>query len=232
MPINPADVPGEGSWYETPRALTTDDGPIEAMEDTVRQASGALDELQDLFKRMKSLMVLAREHQLHEEKIGELFVRAQDYVNEALADAEERARQLIADAEFEAAQIVDDARDEAHRIINEARRATALAPEAVRQLQATIEGFARLNRELLGELTHLGEALASYAQPRLAMSPAAALPPPPGLYVQLPPPPRRPSPPAPPSEANGYWSARRRPETNREQPREREHVGAASAPTR
>jgi hypothetical protein len=230
--MTPADFLGEGSVYATQRGLATDDGPIEAMEDTVTQASGALDELQDLFKRMKSLMVLAREQQLHEEKIGELFIRAQDYVNEALADAEARACQLIADAEFEAAQIVDEARDEARRIINEARRATALPPEAVRQLQATIEGFARLNRELLGELTHLGEALASYAQPRLPTPPAATPPPPPGLYVQLPPPPRRPSPPAPPSEANGYWSTRRRPETDRQQPLEREHVGAAGAPSR
>ena len=191
MPISPIQLTRDDLLASMQAPAVSDDGPIEVMDTTVRQASGVLDELQDLFTRMRGLLVLAREQYRNEEKIGELFVRAQDYVNQALADAEERARQLIADAEFEAAHIVDEARDRARILVEDAHISNKLPPGAIQQLQATIDGFARMNRELLAELTQLGEVVAALASTRLAPAPPPPppLPPPPDLYVQLPPPP-------------------------------------------
>ncbi len=189
-PMTPAQLLREMT-FDAKEFAASDDKPITAMQDTVQQASGALDELQDLFTRMKGLFVLAREQHRNEEKIGELFVRAQDYVNEALADAEQRARQLIADAECEAAHIINDAREEAQRIVHDARPSLGLPPEAIQNLQSTIDGFAQLNRELLGELTSIGETLSGFAPAALPppLAPSALPPPPRGEHVPLPPPP-------------------------------------------
>jgi cell division septum initiation protein DivIVA len=143
-----------------------------AIDRTVTEAAGAIAEMHDVFERLRSLLVVAREDHDNEVKIGELFVRAQDHVNEALADAEERTRQLLADAEVEAARIVAAAKQEAHRLLEEARQPT-LAPSVTEQLQRTIDGFARVNGELQSELTSLVRTLSESA-PRPSTPPTAS----------------------------------------------------------
>jgi hypothetical protein len=172
------------------------DDPVEAIDSTLTEATGAMEGLHEVFERLRSLMVLAREERKNEEKIGELFVRAQDHVNRAIADAEERARQLLVDAEHEAAMIVAAGRREVERILAEARSA-ALPPPVAEQLQRTIDGFARVNRELLVELTALTQALSEHAH---AATPPVSSPPPPAAHQwsrdlgALPDPPTAPSP--------------------------------------
>ena len=189
------------------------DDMSEAMDLTVSQATSAVDGLKDLLRRLESLAVLAKEHQKNEVKIGELFISVQDYIARATAEAEERARSLIAEAEFEAARIVATAKEEAHRLISDARRPTGIPPEALKQLQGTIDGFARLNTDVLGELAALNETLTLHAQfdtappletarPLETPPPPPPPPPPPSAPVRPPPPPptfpKLPEPPARP----------------------------------
>jgi cell division septum initiation protein DivIVA len=139
----------------TPEAVSD---PIVAIGRTVSEAAGAMAELHDVFERLRSLLAVARDDHDNEMKIGELFIRAQDHVNLAVADAEERTRQLLADAEREAARIVMAAKREAERLLEEARQPTI--PAAVtEQLQKTIEGFAHVNSELQSELNSLVRTL-------------------------------------------------------------------------
>jgi hypothetical protein len=157
---------------------------FESMDLTVRQATSAVDGLRDLLGRLEALAALARQHQHNEAKIGELFIRVQDYISRATAEAEEHALNLIAEAEFEAARIVATAKEEAHRLLSEARRPASLPPEAITQLQMTIDGFARLNNELLRELGTLNQTLLAHAQLQAVPPPQdAPLPPPPGPRV-------------------------------------------------
>ncbi len=119
-------------------------------------------QLDDVFERLRSLLAVARDEHDNEMKIGELFVRAQDHVNQAVADAEERTRQLLADAEREAARIVTAAKKEAKRLLEGARK-PAIPPAVTDQLQKTIEGFARVNTALQSELNSLVETLTEKA---------------------------------------------------------------------
>ena len=145
------------------REVDPDESTFEAMDFTLGQAARAADGLKDLVRRLEALSLLAREHHRNEVKIGQLFIRAQDYVTQAMGEAEEQARAIIAEAEFDAARIVSAAKDEAHRLITDARRPGGIPPEAIRQLQVTVDGFARLNGDLLRELTALSQTLAAHA---------------------------------------------------------------------
>ena len=135
--------------------------PIGAIGRTVSEAAGTMTELHEVFDRLRALLVLAREEHDNEVRIGELFVRAQEHVNRAVADAEERTRQLLADAEIEAARIVTAAEREAHRILAEAR-VPAVDPSVAEQLQKTIDAFARVNGELQSELTSLVRSMTTH----------------------------------------------------------------------
>jgi vacuolar-type H+-ATPase subunit H len=136
--------------------------PIVAIGRTVSEAAGTMTELHEVFDRLRALLVLAREEHDNEVKIGELFLRAQEHVNRAVADAEKRTKQLLADAELEAARIVTAAEREAHRLLEEARR-PAMDPSVTEQLQKTIDGFAQVNRELQSELTSLVRSMTEHA---------------------------------------------------------------------
>jgi hypothetical protein len=182
--------PREGT-NATPPDETSD--PIVAIGRTVSEAAGAMAELHEVFERLRSLLVVARDEHATEVKIGELFVRAQDHVNHAVADAEERTRQLLADAELEASRIVMAAKQEAHRLLEEARQ-PAIPPAVTDQLQKTIEGFARVNGELQSELTSLVQTLTEKVQ--RPPSPPVGVPSPP---VGAPPPP-----PPPPGYVGGH----------------------------
>jgi cell division septum initiation protein DivIVA len=162
-------VLGEGSFDAERVAshmsseIDPDESTFEAMDFTLGQAANAVDGLRDLLRRLEALSLLAREHHRNEVKIGQLFIRAQDYVTQAMTEAEEHARAIIAEAEFEAARIVSAAKDEAHRLITDARKPGGIPPEAIKQLQVTVDGFARLNSDLLRELSALSQTLASHA---------------------------------------------------------------------
>ena len=142
-----------------------DPDPIEAIDTTVGEAAGAMQGLHDVLDRLRSLLVLAREERKNELKIGELFIRAQDYVNQAVGEAEERTRKLIAEAETEGARIINAAEQEAKRLTEEARRTSGLPPEVILQLQRTIDEFTRVNGELLVELSSLIQTLSDYRRP-------------------------------------------------------------------
>jgi hypothetical protein len=165
-------------------------GPMAgAVDASVAYATNAMEGLRDLLKRLEALSSLAREHDDNQAKIGELFLRVQDYVAKATAQAEDHARGLVAEAEREAQAIVSAARHEAERITEEARLNGGAPPEALAQLHGTVERFAHLNTELVHELSALNDALASHADNPTSAPASAAAPPPPPVGSPLPAPP-------------------------------------------
>jgi hypothetical protein len=170
------------------------DSVSEVMDRTVAQATSAATALAELLRSLEALAGLSAEHHRNEERIGQLFARAQDYVDRAQSEAQEHARRLVAAAEAEAARIVASAREEAHRLATDPGRQLSIPPEAVTQLQLTIDGFARLNNDLLRELATLNLTLTDRAQ--IAPSAPSGTPARNGGHP-LPPPPRTDLPPAP-----------------------------------
>ena len=186
--------PGEG---DTVLAVTT----------AVTHVAVALDELKDQLEIANRRVGEVAAAQITEAELGRLFVRAAQFADTAIAEAEDEARQLIVAANREADRILTDARVEAEALIEEGRRSSA-----VEQVQATIEGFSRVNQELMREF----EILRQVIQPELAAGTVPTLPassdtgglpgtgslsPAPPPPVTAPPPPwAAPEPPAAPSQ--------------------------------
>ena len=200
-----------------------DAAAFDTVGQTVRHAAGALEGLRDILERLEGSITRAVDHRQTEEQFGHLFLRAQAFVDASIADAQERARHLVAESEHEASRIVAAARDEAARIVEEGHRTARMPVEAAQQLQTTVAHFGEVNRELLHELTTLGQLLTG-RPPATAPQPAPAqtLAPPPAaeLIDALGPPAEHQAPaPPPPSSSSGYWDGPRhaapRVQTNR-----------------
>ena len=154
--------------------------------------------------------------------IGTIILEAQRFADHTATQARRTADALIRNAQVEAEQILEEARrraaEEAGRTVEEARRRAAeeaartpsapageapVPPEAVSQLVATIDGFARTNRALVEELGFLRQSLApTTAAPTTpgapATAPSAARPPQTSLHAVRTAPAQVPAPAVPP----------------------------------
>ena len=138
-----------------------DDDAFETIGQTVRSAAGAIDGLKDTLERLQRSVWQATEQRRNDIEIGQLFTRAQEFVEAAVTEGNELAQRIVADAEFEAAQIISAAKEEAHRLIEDAKGSNALPSEVVRALETTIGDFTRMNSALADELSTLTDALAT-----------------------------------------------------------------------
>jgi cell division septum initiation protein DivIVA len=135
-----------------------------AVTTAVTHVAVALDELKDQLEIANRRVGEVAAAQITEAELGRLFVRAAQFADSAIAEAEDQARQLVAAAKREAERILAAARVEAEAMIEEGHRSSELGAAAAEQVQATIEGFTRVNQELMKDLEILREAI----QPELA----------------------------------------------------------------
>lgn len=170
LPVGPS-LPGAFEAPSPRPATGFDDAAIETVGQTIRHAAGALEGLRDILGRLDTSIAEAVNHRQTEEQFGQLFIRAQAFVDASIAEAQDRARRLVVESEHEASRIVAAARDEAKRIVEEGQRSSRMPVEAAHQLQTTVEHFGEVNRELLRELTALGQLLTGRppAQPQSAL---------------------------------------------------------------
>ncbi|HXQ75061.1 MAG TPA: DivIVA domain-containing protein [Acidimicrobiales bacterium] len=152
-----------------PDAAHPNDGDtVHAVATAVTHVAMALDELKEQLEIANRRVGEVAAAQITETELGRLFVRAAEFADSAIAEAEEEARQVVADARMDAERILADARIEAESIIEEVQR---LPPAAAEQVQATIDGFTHINRELIKELEFLRDTL----QPQLGAPTAPSL---------------------------------------------------------
>jgi cell division septum initiation protein DivIVA len=168
MPIPPfgPDQNGGSQFAVAPSVSGLDDEAFEAIGQTVRHAAGAIDGLKDILDRLQRSVADATEQRRNDIEIGQLFTRAQDFVEDAVTEGNELAQRIVADAEFEAARIIAAAKEEAHRLVEDGRQAASLPSEAVMALQSTIEEFSRMNNSVVQELSSLTDALTAHHQSR------------------------------------------------------------------
>jgi hypothetical protein len=166
MPIPPfgPDQNGGSQFAALPSVPGLDDEAFEAIGQTVRHAAGAIDGLKDVLDKLQRSVADATEQRRNDIEIGQLFTRAQDFVEGAVTEGNELAQRIVADAEFEAARIIGAAKEEAHRLIEEGRHAASLPTEAVMALQSTIGEFSRMNSVLVQELSTLTDAMTAHHQ--------------------------------------------------------------------
>jgi hypothetical protein len=146
-----------------PDAAHPNDGDtVHAVTTAVTHVAVALDELKEQLEIANRRVTEVAAAQITEAELGRLFVRAAEFADNAIAEAEEEARRLVASARLDAERILADARIEAESIIDEAQHAS-LPGAAAEQVQATIDGFTHINRELIKELAYLRNTL----QPQL-----------------------------------------------------------------
>jgi vacuolar-type H+-ATPase subunit H len=185
------------STSEHPVSTFAEDQVVDDAAVEVESIAGAINELQARLEQANSRILEAKRVQSTEEEIGRLFVQAQQFTDTAINQLEEQARQAIDEAQAEAdrivaeaqhhaaelvkgqirqvieaaeeqaAAIIEDANRQAEEIMSEARAASPIPPETAEQLRATIEGFSRVNRELVEELAFLNVALAGESMPQI-----------------------------------------------------------------
>ena len=187
-------------------AHPSDGNTVHAVTTAVTHVAMALDELKQQLEIANRRVTEVAAAQITEAELGRLFVRAAEFADNAIAEAEEEARRLVAGARLDAERILADARIEAESIIDEAQRAS-LPGTAAEQVQATIDGFTHINRELIKELAYLRDTL----QPQLGapLTPSLSAPGPPTATSPAPGPEARPTetsswiPPDPPPSIPG-----------------------------
>jgi hypothetical protein len=148
---------------------------VQAVASAVTHVAVALDELKDQLEIANRRVGEVAAAQITEAELGRLFVRAAQFADSAIAEAEEDARRILAAAGREAERILADARLEADAVIEEGQRSSRLSAAAAEQVQATIEGFTRVNHDLIRELEFLRDVI----QPELPAG--TSLPPMPPL---------------------------------------------------
>jgi hypothetical protein len=162
-----------------------EDQALEAVASSLAQVASVMDQLAGQLTNLTQAFGQTRNRRQAELEIGQLFVRAQEHVDGSIADADKQAHEIVAAARGEAAaivaqaraeadRIVIDANTEAQRIVEDAQKSAILSPEAVTRLSSTIEGFARMNTELVTELSALRTTLAPAARPAEAGTALAA----------------------------------------------------------
>jgi vacuolar-type H+-ATPase subunit H len=172
LPVGPT-LPGTFEAANPRPTMGFDNAAVETVGQTIRHAAGALEGLRDILERLDTSITRAVDHRQTEEHFGQLFIRAQAFVDASVAEAQDRARRLVIESEHEASRIVAAAREEAKRIVEESQRSSRMPVEAAHQLQTTVEHFGEVNRELLRELTALGELLTG--RPASQPTPQASL---------------------------------------------------------
>jgi dsDNA-specific endonuclease/ATPase MutS2 len=148
-----------------------DDAPRDVPDEAIEMVSSEMDSIttavSSLLERLDTAnnkLAEATSVRMTEWEMGRLFVEAQEFTDTALNTLDEQTHQMLLEAEQEADQIIANARLEAERIVAEAKSSPALSSETVTYLRSTIEGFARVNQELLKELTFLNEMLEGRAE--------------------------------------------------------------------
>ncbi len=145
---------------------------VQAMAGAVTHVAMALDELKEQLELANRRVGEVAAAQITEAELGRLFVRAAQFADTAIADAEQEAGGVVAAAKVEAERILAGAKQEATAIVEESQRVSRLSADAALQVQATIEGFTRVNQELARELEFPVDVL----QPRDLAGTAASLP--------------------------------------------------------
>ena len=92
-----------------------------------------------------------------EAEIDQLLARCREFVHGAIADAERQAQEIVSAARAEADAIVADASRRAEELALPAAAPAigappVLSPESARELNSTIDGYIRVNNELMHEL--------------------------------------------------------------------------------
>jgi len=156
-----------------PEAVYPNEGDtVQAMASAVTHVALALDDLKDQLEIANRRVGEVAAAQITEAELGRLFVRAAQFADSAVAEAQEEARSVVAAADQEAQRILADARREAEAMIEEGQRSSELGIAAAQQVRATIDGFTRVNNELVRDLEFLREII----QPQLPAGTTPQLP--------------------------------------------------------
>ncbi len=130
-----------------------------AVTTAVTHVAVALDELKDQLEIANRRVGEVAAAQIPDAELGRLFVRAAHFADTAIAEAEDEARQVVAAAHRQAQSTLPDARIQADALIEEGQRSSQLGAAAAQQVQVTIEGFTRVNQELMRELEFLRDVI-------------------------------------------------------------------------
>jgi len=149
-------------WQEWAAQFGADlheDATADSAASAVVGLSSVVEELKGRVDQAATLVKQAMEANSLELQMGRVFVRAQGYIDNAVADAKRDADEIIADARKSASRIIAEARQQAQAMIEEARNSPPFPVEVIQNLDRTIQSFQRANVNLNQELSQLNAFL-------------------------------------------------------------------------
>lgn len=148
------------------RGKTGDAHPSEAQGSEVQWVNSELhtiastiEDLQSRLEQANARLDTASKVETTEVEIGRLFVEAQQFCDESLTKLEMKVHEILIEADTKAKQMIIEAKAEATEIRRNAQQAAFASNQTVRELQAAIAGFTRVNADLLTELGSLNNLL-------------------------------------------------------------------------
>lgn len=131
-------APGEGNNPEA--------NPSEAISD-VREAMAELKaQLDATVNFVKHAMAMSLRS--GETEMSGMFIRAQQFIDRKVAEAEDQVTRMFADAQLASDDIIADARRRAKELADRTNRFLVLSPDALDQLEESIDSFVRANKEV------------------------------------------------------------------------------------
>jgi cell division septum initiation protein DivIVA len=151
----------------TPATPEPEQGPDVA--DLIGEVSNAFTMLGEKLEQAYVKMKEAQAARVSELELGQLFSRAQAFVDAKIAGAEEQVATLLQDATAQSSHIVSEAnrqaadvleraQRQAEEIVAEAADSVIISTENIGELNRAINGFIAVNDRLIVELGELREA--------------------------------------------------------------------------
>jgi cell division septum initiation protein DivIVA len=163
-----ADIADRRNGGTDPHPLEASGSEVQWVNSELHTIASTIEDLQSRLAQANSRLDAASKVETTEVEIGRLFVEAQQFCDDSLASLEMRVHEILLEADNKAKQMIVEANAEAQEIRRNAQQAAFASTETVRELQAAIAGFTRVNADLLTELGTLNSMLLPDEASRLA----------------------------------------------------------------
>jgi hypothetical protein len=154
-----SDIAEHRNSSSDPQSPNAPDSEVQWVNSELHTIAGTIEDLQNRLEQANARLGSASKVETTEVEIGRLFVEAQQFCDDSVAKLEVKVHEILLAAHMKAKQMLVEANAEAQEIRRNAQQSAFASNQTVRELQAAIAGFTRVNADLLTELGTLNGML-------------------------------------------------------------------------
>ncbi len=154
-----ADIADHRNTSSSPQSPDAPGSEVQWVNSELHTIASTIEDLQNRLQQANARLDSASKVETTEIEIGRLFVEAQQFCDDSVAKLEVKVHEILLAADTKAKQMITEANAEAQEIRRNAQQSAFASTQTVRELQAAIAGFTRVNADLLTELGTLNSML-------------------------------------------------------------------------